>query len=435
MSSPEPDVAALIAKGRYAPALELLRERVQRERHNAPARMQLADVLVLASRGSEAIPIYLDLADEFAADGFATKAIALLKKIEKIDANRRDVEQRLSSLLQASRRSGGETPWPPLSARAPSSHAAEMVDLPLDHKPEPMPEPLQQLYEPKPLLSFVDEAPAELPQRRAVRPPEPPVAHKPASWPPPPEPASDPEPRPEREEEYGDPEVAPVMPWVTEEDDGSADPELYPDDPELDAAPVPEPEMAVEAEAVEAEVVDHDEVEPEVELEPEEDEEEAPARRGLDSPLFRSLAHEEALALVQGLELITFDAGDVILTQGDQAGSMFIITTGRVKTFVREPGGRRHIFVRSLGEGEFFGEMALLSGKPRSATITAATPCEVLELDQETLAGITAKHPHVREVLEDIFIERVSTQSERMAKGGRPGRKASEGLSSGDAPR
>jgi cAMP-dependent protein kinase regulator len=57
------------------------------------------------------------------------------------------------------------------------------------------------------------------------------------------------------------------------------------------------------------------------------------------------------------------------------------------------------IKVHELTEGSFFGEISVLTGKPRTATLTAATACEVLELDKATLDGITQTHPHVLEVL------------------------------------
>src|SRR5882672_380284 len=89
------DVMALIARKSYAKAIEQLRAQIEANRHDPRLRMQLADVLVLAGKGREAVGILAPLADEYARDGFAAKAIAVFKKIQKIDPGRRDVDSRL----------------------------------------------------------------------------------------------------------------------------------------------------------------------------------------------------------------------------------------------------------------------------------------------------------------------------------------------------
>jgi CRP-like cAMP-binding protein len=83
---------------------------------------------------------------------------------------------------------------------------------------------------------------------------------------------------------------------------------------------------------------------------------------------------------------------------------------------VRNPAGR-HIQVREIHEGDFFGEISILTGKPRSATITAGARCELLELDRPTLDAISKSHPHVLEVLKDFYAQRANSAQESRARG------------------
>ena len=123
------------------------------------------------------------------------------------------------------------------------------------------------------------------------------------------------------------------------------------------------------------------------------------------TPVFPEFTKDELVLLMQGLELITFEAGDIIVGQGEPGDSLFIITTGVIKAWVKNAQGH-YENVRQLSDGDFFGEISVLSGKPRTATVTAATRCEMLELDRATLESITGTHPHVRTVLQKFYEQR-----------------------------
>jgi CRP-like cAMP-binding protein len=141
------------------------------------------------------------------------------------------------------------------------------------------------------------------------------------------------------------------------------------------------------------------------------------------SPLFEGFDEDELLAVIQGLRLLTFAPGDVIVTEGEPGQSVFVLASGAVKVFVRSPEGH-DVGVCTLGEGSFFGEISALSGQPRTATVTAATPCDLLELDRATLDRIAGPHPHVREVLEDFSRRRAADPAaaavRRIELGGAP---------------
>jgi cAMP-dependent protein kinase regulator len=276
-------VDELVAAKKYEKALRLLRQQFEAGSRDSRLRTQLADVLVLAGKVAEAVPVYLGLADELARGGQTARAVALLKKVDRVESGRTDVQDRLARLAAQ------PAPPRPLAAREPSARE------------------------------------------------------------------------------------------------------------EAEAAPPPEaeagPEIGMEAE-------------PEVQLPP--------------NPLFASLSPEELLAVIRGLRLSTFEAGDIILAEGEPGDSLFLVTSGIVKAFVKSPSGR-YAEVRELNEGDFFGEISVLSGKPRSATVTAAARTELLELDRGTVDSITAMHPRVREVLDAFCQERSNSSIETLVRGMRFG--------------
>jgi cAMP-dependent protein kinase regulator len=132
-----------------------------------------------------------------------------------------------------------------------------------------------------------------------------------------------------------------------------------------------------------------------------------PSRPIVASPLFKDFSVDEMVAVIQGLKLITCEPGEIIITQGDPGDSLYILTSGAVKAFVRDAEGRQ-TQVGVFGEGAFFGEISILTGKPRAATIVAASRCELLELDRRTLDSITKAHPHVWHVLEEFAQRRTA---------------------------
>jgi CRP-like cAMP-binding protein len=132
------------------------------------------------------------------------------------------------------------------------------------------------------------------------------------------------------------------------------------------------------------------------------------AQRLVASPLFRELGEAELLAVVRGMRLHTYEAGDVAITEGESGESLFIVSSGSVKMFVRNPAG--HNFEMGvLQEGDFFGELSSLSGRPRGSTVVAAGHTELLELAKKTVDHIARTHPRVRETLESVYIQRASS--------------------------
>jgi hypothetical protein len=133
-------------------------------------------------------------------------------------------------------------------------------------------------------------------------------------------------------------------------------------------------------------------------------------------PLFTDLDAPALEAVARGLRLLTADPGDIVVAEGEPGGSLYIVTSGVLKAFVKTPRGR-YAEVRQIGEGEFFGEISVLDGSPRTATVTAASRCELLRLDAQTLETLTTTHPVVRETLTKMRDARKNSSEEALLRG------------------
>jgi cAMP-dependent protein kinase regulator len=109
----------------------------------------------------------------------------------------------------------------------------------------------------------------------------------------------------------------------------------------------------------------------------------------INMPMFKSLNNYERLNVADALISREFKDGEVIIHQGEQAKCMYFVETGQVRIVIEIDGQKKDI--KSLTKGEYFGELALLTKKPRSATVYATgneTKCAILDVDAfERLLG------------------------------------------------
>jgi len=108
-------------------------------------------------------------------------------------------------------------------------------------------------------------------------------------------------------------------------------------------------------------------------------------------PIFESLLEEDLQALVARLEEATYAQDDVIFRQGDEGSSLFIIEDGGVDISYGE--GRTKVSLATLYPGQFFGELSLFDGAPRSATASAMKPSRLVRLDRDDFADFLNKNP------------------------------------------
>jgi len=260
------DVDRLIAKAKYAKAAKLLRGMLAVNSRDTHVRKKLAEVLAVDGRPQEAARILEEMVDELADDGFFTKAIAVVKKIQRIDPERGDLDHKLAGIAQR---------------RENARKAFETVRLI------------------KPDLS-------------TLSPPD---------------------------------ELAAVF----------------------------------------------------------------------RSPLFADASASELRAFIQGLDLLSFQPGEIVVAEGEPGSSLLVLASGRVRVFVRNDVGHQ-VQVRTLEPGDFFGEISILTGQARTATVTAAETCDVLELRQNKLAEIGRQYPRVSQVVREVCERRARSPEEMQAR-------------------
>jgi cAMP-dependent protein kinase regulator len=185
-------------------------------------------------------------------------------------------------------------------------------------------------------------------------------------------------------------------------EDGEADAELIVEEQPQEKAPV---EAAVEEEEEEPEVAPEEETEVAPEEEVDEEDELREAKELKASALFASFREEALEQILTSTSLRGYDEGDIIVTEGEQGSSLFLIVSGEVKVFTLGEIGE-HIPLAELGPGDFFGEVSLLTGKPRTATITAKSKVIAIELAKDSVDRIAAEHPEVNEVLQEFYERR-----------------------------
>jgi hypothetical protein len=286
-STRPPSVDELVSKGRYAQAVAVLRTEIQGRAPTLPERLRLADLLVLADRGEQALPILLGVADELSRYGFNDRALEALRRADAIAPGHEEVRARFEALAR--------------SARARIAAAEASGRLP-EEKTDP----------------YVD---SPGPRARAAR-----------------------------EEPPGD-----------------------------DALPLDKHLLAFVRGLG--------------------DRPAGSGREALAGALFGELQHYLFRRVTDGLHRRVVPAGAIVVSEGDPGASIFLIASGSVRILV-VGGHGRPLEIRRLDAGDFFGEVAALSARPRSATVVATTDCELLEIDRWALESLVAARPAAWPILE-----------------------------------
>src|SRR5207249_7126549 len=118
--------------------------------------------------------------------------------------------------------------------------------------------------------------------------------------------------------------------------------------------------------------------------------------------IFDALASEELETIAQLLRERRLAESEVLCRQGDPGDALFIVTGGRIRLSTTDPSGNEKILTY-FTDGQFFGEMSLLTGSPRSATASAETDSQLLVLDRSAFDALLASPAQIfREMLKVV---------------------------------
>jgi CRP/FNR family cyclic AMP-dependent transcriptional regulator len=131
-------------------------------------------------------------------------------------------------------------------------------------------------------------------------------------------------------------------------------------------------------------------------------------------PLFESLEYDDLCALGNRLRGISVELGQTVFTQGDEGDAMYVIEDGAVD--IVAGAGRQKVILASLFKQQYFGELSLLDGAPRSATAVASRATQLLALDRDDFVEFIKKRPDAALSIMHEVGERIRATNELMTR-------------------
>tara|TARA_Y100001968_G_C19395768_1_gene738231 strand:- start:294 stop:1754 length:1461 start_codon:yes stop_codon:yes gene_type:complete len=122
--------------------------------------------------------------------------------------------------------------------------------------------------------------------------------------------------------------------------------------------------------------------------------------------LFQAMEPSEIDIIAEEMHEQIYEPGDTIVRQGEEGNSMYFIVEGLVNVFIDFKGDSQQKQVAQVGPGNVFGEMSLLIGEPRTATVTADITTVVYELSKRKLESVFKMRPELVEIISQIVAER-----------------------------
>jgi len=386
--------AKLVEKGKYDKAVVIYHQLEDAEPQNADWSRRAADCYRRLDDGDEALQALTRAADKYAQAGFLVKAVAVCKMILAIDPGHTEA---LDKMAELQRERG--IPAPKKRQKKPRAAAPT---APAAAKPAPAPRP----------------APA------VAVPPAPPKPPPPASGPeaPPPDLVS----REARRLDLGQPVSPPMAPGAALDSISLAD--IVPESREVANAhgvpsgifeiPIDEDDIILEdagpaleiddgthgsldeafAAAVDGnEFAGPDDIALEIDSLDEGTDVGEAARSVLPkTPLFSDLSPAALQRIIGGVELVELSQGEAVFSQGDVADAFYVVSEGAVAAIDEGPP---RVQLGTIEEGQFFGEIGVVTDQPRGATVEAVRATELLKIQRDVVSDLVSTQPGALKVM------------------------------------
>jgi CRP/FNR family cyclic AMP-dependent transcriptional regulator len=130
-------------------------------------------------------------------------------------------------------------------------------------------------------------------------------------------------------------------------------------------------------------------------------------------PFFQLMDEQERTALAGVLDVVQVPASGLVFSYGDPGGSLYIIRAGAVEIFITDDTGQR-IVLETATAGDYFGEISLLDGGPRTASVVATEDLEALRLDRPDLELFLNRYPSAALDMLTVMGRRLRSSAEQL---------------------
>ncbi len=130
------------------------------------------------------------------------------------------------------------------------------------------------------------------------------------------------------------------------------------------------------------------------------------------SYLFKSLDKPGREELAQAAQFHEVESGSVLIREGQDGEALYVLEEGRVQVVVHQ--GEERVLLQELTHGAVFGEVALLTGEPATATVIASEACKLILFPAQVVEDIVSRYPNVKKLLMKVLVYRAQDTVEKL---------------------
>ena len=131
-----------------------------------------------------------------------------------------------------------------------------------------------------------------------------------------------------------------------------------------------------------------------------------------DIPLFSKISQASLVALARGCRFRQIEKGEVIFFQSDDSDAAYLVRSGKVSIILNSPDGREMV-INEIHSGDLFGELGILTRKPRSTSAIAYTNCELLVVPRDIFLDVVEHEQHLALQMLELTARRLQMSGKR----------------------